>query len=190
MTSKQSLKLPKVPFYFIRHGQTDWNYEHKAMGVTDIPMNELGESQAQKAIDLLRDVPITKIFHSPLKRAKRTAEILNETLQCEMVAIDELKEFNLGSYAGEVIGDWFDDWLAGRSLPQGETFTEFVERSLIGVERALQEEGPVLIVAHGGTYWAIQQALELLELPDLANCVPSKFLPPGEAKAEWTFSTL
>ena len=28
--------LPLKPFYFLRHGQTDWNLEHRAMGSQDV----------------------------------------------------------------------------------------------------------------------------------------------------------
>lgn len=31
--------LPLNPFYFLRHGETDWNLEHRAMGSQDIPLN-------------------------------------------------------------------------------------------------------------------------------------------------------
>lgn len=169
------------PFYFIRHGQTDWNSRHSAMGVTDIALNENGKRQSLQAIEQLKDLPITTICHSPLKRATETAEILNQSLHCPLVAIEELKEFNLGSYAGTTIGTWFDDWMNDSLiLPKGETFKEFVTRSLLGVNKALSHKGPVLIVAHGGTYWSIQRAIQLLDLPDLPNCILASFSPPKE----------
>jgi len=36
-------------FYFIRHGQTDWNLKHIAMGSKNIPLNQLGVKQAHEA---------------------------------------------------------------------------------------------------------------------------------------------
>lgn len=43
--------FPLMPFYFIRHGETNWNNERRVMGQKDIPINQkeieylLGNSQ-------------------------------------------------------------------------------------------------------------------------------------------------
>lgn len=180
--------ISTIPFYFIRHGKTDWNAEHRLMGITDIPLNSRGVSQSRDALKQVKGLNIKTICYSPLKRAKQTAEILNEALQCAMVPIEELKEFNLGINAGKIIGDWFDEWMNGDLIPEGESFEEFVQRALIGVNKSLNQKGPVLIVAHGGTYWAIQRATQLLELPDLPNCLLASFSPPKSLEGKWSCS--
>lgn len=43
--------IPAIPFYFVRHGQTDWNSEGKLMGQNDIPLNNIGIKQAQEVAD-------------------------------------------------------------------------------------------------------------------------------------------
>jgi len=178
----------KKTFYFIRHGQTDWNAEHRAMGVTDIPLNSRGETQSRNALQQVKDLNIKTICYSPLKRSKQTAEILNGVLQCDMVPVEELKEFNLGNCAGKIIGDWFDEWMNGAMISDGESFENFVQRSLVGINKSLVQKGPVLIVAHGGTYWAIQRAVQLLDLPDLPNCVLAGFSPPNSLEKKWLCS--
>ena len=45
--------------YFMRHGKTVWNAARKMQGQTDIPLNEEGILQAQKACRLLSDVDFT-----------------------------------------------------------------------------------------------------------------------------------
>lgn len=37
----------KKDFYCIRHGQTDWNVQRRAMGSVDIPLNPTGEAQVR-----------------------------------------------------------------------------------------------------------------------------------------------
>jgi broad specificity phosphatase PhoE len=182
--------IPKTLFYFIRHGQTSWNAEHRAMGLMDIPLSPLGEMQSKKALQYVKDLNIETICHSPLKRAKQTAEIINEGLQCNMVPIEELKEFNLGAFTGKIIGKWFNQWLNGSLIPEGESFEEFVQRALMGVYKSLVQKGPILIVAHGGIYWAIQRAMQLHDLPDVANCVLTSFSPPKSLKGKWSCSQI
>ena len=38
--------LPLV--YFVRHGQTNWNAEHRLQGQADVPLNALGRAQAER----------------------------------------------------------------------------------------------------------------------------------------------
>lgn len=65
--------------YIVRHGETDWNKEHRLQGQTDIPLNEQGLSLAEVTGKALREVPFDLCFSSPLQRAKQTADrILRE----------------------------------------------------------------------------------------------------------------
>lgn len=45
MHNSQSTLTTK-PFYFLRHGETDWNKERKWQGSQDIPLNDTGIAQA------------------------------------------------------------------------------------------------------------------------------------------------
>lgn len=79
-------------FYFIRHGETDWNREHRGMGQKDIPLNERGLEQAHQAATVLAKEPIQTICFSPLMRARVTAEIIGEKLNVSLIAIPNLVE--------------------------------------------------------------------------------------------------
>ncbi|MBT4739275.1 MAG: hypothetical protein HOH20_11635 [Rhodospirillaceae bacterium] len=41
--------LPRVPFFFLRHGETDWNKNRLAQGQTDTALNDTGRDQASSA---------------------------------------------------------------------------------------------------------------------------------------------
>jgi hypothetical protein len=41
--------IPKRDFYFLRHGQTDWNAEGRFQGHSDVPLNAIGLPQARAA---------------------------------------------------------------------------------------------------------------------------------------------
>lgn len=182
---RKLLSIKPVPFWYVRHGQTNWNLENRAMGHTDIPLNIHGERQAYLARRALVGQNITTICHSPLSRAKRTAEIINEELNCDLVQLEELKECGLGSYEGQLKGQWFRDWRGGLELPKAESFANFLDRALVGINKALCFPGTVLIVAHGGVYWAIEQALQIVIEGGLQNCLPIFHQPPQKDHQTW-----
>ena len=84
--------------YFIRHGETAYNREGRVQGHLDIPLNEKGIFQAEKASDEFKDVEIDLIYCSPLKRARSTAEIINKFHNVEIVIDDRLIELNMYRY--------------------------------------------------------------------------------------------
>ena len=70
---------------FLRHGQTDWNIDHRFQGGTDIPLNDTGREQVRTAIGALQQVAaegitVDAIVSSPLSRAVESAEIVAEGL--------------------------------------------------------------------------------------------------------------
>ena len=42
--------------YIVRHGETDWNKEHKVQGAVDIPLNEYGIHLAEETADGLKNI--------------------------------------------------------------------------------------------------------------------------------------
>ena len=78
-------RLATRPFWYLRHGETDWNAQGLSQGRSDIALNEKGMAQAKRAAGLMAahwhdHAPITRIVASPLIRAWRTAEIVAEAL--------------------------------------------------------------------------------------------------------------
>lgn len=181
--------IEKKSFYFLRHGQTDWNKARRVQGQTDIPLNAKGLEQAARAQEFLQSLNIQTICYSPLERAKKTAEIVNETLQCSMVSLDNLKENNFGVREGDTPGDWIGEWRTGKLvIPQAETYVEYRERVLLGVNEALAHPGPVLIVAHGGFYWGMLDYLNGAQYFDIPNCLPVHHEPSDCMKHGWNIT--
>lgn len=61
--------------YLVRHGETAWSLSGQHTGRTDIPLTEQGEQDARKLEERLRTVKFSRVFTSPLKRARRTCEL-------------------------------------------------------------------------------------------------------------------
>lgn len=173
------------PFYFLRHGQTDWNKACRVQGQTDIPLNETGRVQAHEAAQLLASAPITRIISSPLSRARETAEIIALTINKPMFIRDEFKEAYWGPLEGKVSPAELTDWRKGKYVEGTEPYHEFAVRVARGLNEALSYPGPILIVAHGALYWTVQ---EILKLPITAthNCTPIYHEPPTTITPFWS----
>ena len=89
---------------FVRHGETTANSDEIAHGQTESPLNERGEQQAQHTADRLKRWERTyhRIYASPLKRAHRTAEIIQSQLSLPLHSHAGLMEGFLGDWEGVI----------------------------------------------------------------------------------------
>jgi broad specificity phosphatase PhoE len=177
--------LRPVPFYYLRHGQTDWNLEHRAQGQQDVELNHTGRMQAVQAVTKLRGKGIASICCSPLSRARESASIIGLALSLPVVVIDDLKEAAWGVFEGQAKGPWFNLWKDGKTHEGAEPYEAFLHRALRGINLALQEQAPVLIVAHGGTYWSVEKHSRISLTEDIPNCTPVFHQPPPLGQAAW-----
>lgn len=184
--------LNPIPFWFLRHGETDWNAEGRSQGQTDIPLNAVGHMQAARAARTLAGTRIGSIMASPLSRARVTAETVAATLGLPVQFDDELMEVNFGAQEGLPMGDWYDDWIADRYTPQGaEPFATLRARAVRAINRATAMSdplaGPVLIVAHGALWRAFRYEAGLPSNVRTPNALPLYAQPGPQA---WTLDAL
>ena len=183
------MSLPLIPFYFLRHGQTEWNRLGRGMGQRDIPLNETGHLQAQQAAHQIREVGIKTILSSPLLRAKQTADRIATDLSLPVTTIDDLMECHLGNWEGQDITLWWESWNAGIPVDGVEPRPDFIARTIRAVNQSLTYTPPVLIVAHGGSFSALCQALKL-HGEDAANAIPIYFSVQPTYSSNWTITTI
>jgi probable phosphoglycerate mutase len=92
--------------YFVRHGETVWNAEGRLQGRLDSPLTQLGENQARKNGETLRDLLPGSNFafvSSPLGRARATMEIIRTSMGLPRDGYsmdDRLREIGLGDWDG------------------------------------------------------------------------------------------
>lgn len=185
-----SLHLPPVSFYYLRHGETQWNRDRRIQGATDIPLNEVGRGQARQAADIIAKLPIAAVVASPMSRAVETAEIVNRQLGLPVEVEHDLREIGFGPHEGAVAGPWFREVINGVMPDGAEVFDDFIARALNGVRAALARPAPVLIVAHGGVFWAIERACGLASNSVLRNCEPVRLLPPADGVGPWSVQSI
>jgi probable phosphoglycerate mutase len=159
---------------FARHGETDWNREHRLQGWADPPLNELGRAQARELALALEGERFAAVYSSDLQRAAETARIVASRLGSGPVVEDvSLREVDLGSWSGRL---WHE--VADQQRPDGESRDQHRERVLSCVLRlAADHDGEtLLIVSHGGSLRALE-AVATAETPrPLANCETFRML--------------
>jgi probable phosphoglycerate mutase len=171
--------LTRKPFYFLRHGQTDWNVAKRIQGQTDIPLNEHGRQQAFMARNIIGQLNIGGVFTSQLSRAFDTAAIVKPDAIAVLNVVDELKEVTIGERDGHQSGLWYQQWKAGEAIiPGAETRAEFRVRVIEGLNKVLQQVETPLIVSHGGVYGALTESIEISPEVSITNCM-LLYITPG-----------
>ncbi|PIS01007.1 MAG: hypothetical protein COT84_04570 [Chlamydiae bacterium CG10_big_fil_rev_8_21_14_0_10_35_9] len=94
------INIPKEPFLFVRHGRTDWSKEDIALGPLDLPLNELGIQDAEKAASILKNIEKEEvvIISSELMRTQQTAAIIAEKIQLPVHVLPNLYERYFGDF--------------------------------------------------------------------------------------------
>jgi probable phosphoglycerate mutase len=165
--------MPAPTIYYVRHGLTDWNVQHRLQGRHDVPLNREGRSQAVDCADILRGLLLRDgrrveglgFVSSPLGRARETMELMRAALGLERsgYAVDDrLAEIAFGEWEGLTYDDVLardkdvvarresDKW--GFLPPGGESYAQLTVRIRAWHETVDQD---TVVAAHGGTARAL-----------------------------------
>jgi len=171
--------------YLVRHGQTEWNTQHRMQGRKDSPLTPLGVRQAEQLGEALRDVCFDIVCTSSSGRARHTAQLVRGHQVADIVVYDELQEIDMGHWEGltqeEIKASeperleqfWKEpDLFEGRT---GESFHDAKQRALAclnGIVDAYPGK-TILIVTHSATlkllmaHWEGRPMRDLWEPPFL-----------------------
>jgi len=143
----------------IRHGETPGNAARRYVGKSDEPLSEKGREDAER---MQKDLTLSRVFVSPLRRARETAAILFP--DAEQIPIADLREMDFGAFEGRTADEmrddpayraWVDDLCRG-ACPGGESQEAFHRR----VKNAFTEtvrsiDGDATFVVHGGVIMSV-----------------------------------
>lgn len=150
----------KTTLYIVRHGQTEWNVEHRMQGHQDSPLTELGIKQAKWLGDALRSDHLDVVYSSSSPRACHTADLIRGGREIAIHERDDLKEINLGVWEGltqdeakATFSEQFDYFWHNPAeflVDGSETFIQVKDRAISLLHDILrQHEGQsILIVTH------------------------------------------
>lgn len=152
--------------YIIRHGQTDWNIEHRTQGQTDIALNTNGIKQAELITRKIVNLKIDNIISSDLKRAYMTAQIINKNFNKNIKTDKRLREFCFGTLEGitrdKITQEIWDDFNKNPKQFNAETKEEIFHRikSFIDDIKSNNINKNTLVVTHGGPIRMIKYYLD------------------------------
>jgi glucosyl-3-phosphoglycerate phosphatase len=177
-----------------RHGQTQWNVDGRFQGQSDIPLDAVGEQQAERAARLLAGLRPDAIVSSDLVRAMATAAPLTRLTGLTVTTDKDLRERFGGLWEGLTDTEIRTRYPAEHAAwmpPGGESSAVVAERAGAALERIAAGMAPgtlVVVVSHGA---AIRLgAARLLGFPEdlwgavgpLANCAWSVL---GRRRSRW-----
>jgi alpha-ribazole phosphatase/probable phosphoglycerate mutase len=157
-----------MKIYVTRHGQTDYNKQKLMQGRSDIPLNDVGISQARERRKMLGDIKFDVVYSSPLIRAVQTAEIIGGVDRSEIITDERIIEADFGRF--EKVGYYSTGPLMTAywafpeifPAPKGvETIRQMRERtSSFLSELEKKDYDKVLVACHGGIIRPIRGYLE------------------------------
>ena len=137
-----------MKIFLIRHGETQWNNEGLFQGQIDIPLNDVGISQALATARTSLQWGLTALYSSPLKRTMQVSRQISSMTGVPIKQDSGFMELNLGSLEGITGNDmrrsWPEVWNQWRldpslvSMPKGESLINLSDRSWKSFENIQQ----------------------------------------------------
>jgi probable phosphoglycerate mutase len=85
----------------VRHGQTAWNAVERFRGREDLPLNDVGLSQAERTAErICRHWKPAAVYSSPLSRARATAEAVARRCRLAVEVHPDLIDIDYGKWQG------------------------------------------------------------------------------------------
>ncbi|HYE22855.1 MAG TPA: class I tRNA ligase family protein [Candidatus Paceibacterota bacterium] len=145
-------------YYIMRHGQAENTASKTLSSALDtFGLTEEGKEDVKKGVEFLKTCAPTRIYASPVRRTKETAEMAAEGLgidKADIVFDDRLREFSFGKLEGRPLEEfiaWRNDHAYDVQVEGGESYQDVKRRFgefLYEIEKTHQNEC-VLIVTHG-----------------------------------------
>jgi len=149
-----------MKIFLIRHGETTGDLENRYGGSYDDNLTEKGREQLAQTATQVADKGIEIIFHSPLTRARESAEVISEAINCPITQWDGLEERHYGVLTGLTKQEALEKYPEAveahkdpmNTDPDGESFEDFNDRVVATFEEIKKQPYETIsILAHGGS---------------------------------------
>ena len=180
-----------MKIYLIRHSESQDDLINCYGGAADWDLTENGAKKVEKFRPTFEKFNVEKIYVSPLKRAYKTADILNKKTNVPVERVIDLHETNHYGYltgleknlAKELFAYLLErpeyqnaSYYKRKCMPGGESADELDKRSKNIVKQIIKESkglNTIAIVTHGGVLRSIFQTVlkdkrKILDIKDVA----------------------
>ncbi len=175
----------KTVIYLIRHGESEANVNGIFAGSADFLLTKKGIKQAEITAKAISKAPVTAVFASPLRRARKTAEAFSSVFHCQVTVREDLKEIFCGEWEGKTYeaieamypdmfpGPWYRDFGVAKA-PGGESVIDGGHRFYNAVKQIAEENKDrfVLIAAHAGVIRSFYGIVSKIAPEDLGTALP------------------
>lgn len=167
--------------WLVRHGRTAFNREGKAQGHTDVPLDEVGESQAKSLCRYLDTLPVSHAVTSDLARARQTLAPLARG-DWTVEAWPELRERSFGEWEGMRFDEIRPLLKESPRPPGGEGEEEVWDRAGRAAGRLSGLGRPTVVVSHGMVLgmvvaWLVGAGMEAAGAFRFENCGVAELEP-------------
>jgi broad specificity phosphatase PhoE len=185
----------------IRHGETQYNIEHRIYGHAQIPLTTRGRMQAATVGNRLKHTPLRAIYSSDLVRAFDTAQSIASHHRLDVHTDQRFREVNVGEWEhmteAEVAVNYASEYAhfckypGEASYKGGESFVEVQRRAWSALNTCIanhQHDDTVCIVCHAGTISVIVCAVLQLNINHhprlrLDNCAITRLVANSDGIA-------
>jgi probable phosphoglycerate mutase len=191
--------MAAVHVFLVRHGQTALNAAGVLRGQLDVPLDATGEAEAVALGEVFREVPLSALVSSPLRRAADTACRIASASGSSATIDDRLSDRFYGEWAGRSLEQVEGRFATIDSAPLVETwqlletraeeaFRDAVAAAKAGRAAVGSVEGGVALVTHD----AVLRALLMRLVPALGSaklCLPTgswSELVPASGGRRWS----
>lgn len=150
-----------MKIFLIRHGQTNWNLEGRFQGREDIPLNDFGMEQAGECGNAIKSSTFKAVITSPLKRAKKTAEIIAQLTEVDKVIVEEgIIERDFSKVSGMTPSER-EAFYATGEVDDKEPWEDLCNRMISNLKKYAQQynNGNIVMVSHGASINSVLSVL-------------------------------
>ena len=152
--------MTSLKLILVRHGETRFNLEGRAIGHNSDGLNPLGRLQAGRVAEAIVPLAPAAVYTSSLPRALETATVISRRLEIGLFQRDNLKEADVGLLEGltfeemwQQYPDFMQTWSQDAStavMPAGESILQVQERAWETIEeiQGLHPRETVAVVSH------------------------------------------
>jgi probable phosphoglycerate mutase len=145
----------------VRHGETEWNREHRMQGQQDSKLSAVGREQARRLGERLKTTPFQALYVSDLQRALDTARAVVDLAPVEPVVDPLLRERAFGIFEGltaeDMKGQYPDEYARFKTrdpdyaVPGGESARAFHQRVIAWYEAMVRRHPgeTIVTITHG-----------------------------------------